>query len=509
MNQKPPRQSAQPSRPQPGDDAADGSSSTHAQTQANAHPAHPAPSAPAEPSRPSAAETPAQTQRRHREARKTISGEESGVSSTTRVAVNRRTIVVRLPDGWARALLCGIEACIFGWGIVMLFAIVAYWAIAANPWLGEMTWQSAIGLSGDAWAVTQGGAAKTGAAAIRVMPLVVAAVDVLILRGLLAGGRAFSPNAQWASIVGYTITAVILAGVSADHTPWWSVIPGAIVISGIAAAWAYLSHLRPWESAAPGSAAYLIWRGLHQALLGFAAVLVMALVAMIVAVAAGAARIHGIRELLSPSVVDEVALGVAEAAFLPNALAWTASWLAGPGFVIGADAVHSPASAPIAPIPAIPMLGAMPETSLSIAVVLIPIAVGVGIGALAAWRFREDTVRAQAIVAAAAVVGFAVLVVFWMATSTMVLGDGRLAHVGPRIALATLLLTLEVMVVAQAVAIMSHPDFRSRARAAAGTGLGEVREFGHGVAAKLEERRGGTGETGASEDRDPPSSIGQ
>lgn len=73
-------------------------------------------------------------------------------------------------------------------------------------------------------------------------------------------------------------------------------------------------------------------------------------------------QIRGIDQLLlSTSAVDSIMIVVAQLFFIPNAIVWALSWLSGPGFYLGSDALHSPTSAPVGPIPAIPLFGATPQ----------------------------------------------------------------------------------------------------------------------------------------------------
>ncbi|WP_402461601.1 cell division protein PerM [Isoptericola aurantiacus] len=74
-----------------------------------------------------------------------------------------------------------------------------------------------------------------------------------------------------------------------------------------------------------------------------------------------------------------------QAALVPNLVVWATAWLAGPGFAVGAASAFSPAGTEAGPLPALPMLGALPGEAWSTPyAVWVPVLV-VGCGAVAGW----------------------------------------------------------------------------------------------------------------------------
>src|SRR5699024_9944393 len=53
-------------------------------------------------------------------------------------------------------------------------------------------------------------------------------------------------------------------------------------------------------------------------------------------------------------------LAVAQLAVAPNLVVWALAWLAGPGFAVGSGTLYSPAEVVSGPLPALPLLGALP-----------------------------------------------------------------------------------------------------------------------------------------------------
>lgn len=73
------------------------------------------------------------------------------------------------------------------------------------------------------------------------------------------------------------------------------------------------------------------------------------------------ATVIGLFESLGPSVVGLVALFVAQLVFVPTLVVWLAAWFIGPGFQLGQAAQFSPLGTDIQALPALPILGALPQ----------------------------------------------------------------------------------------------------------------------------------------------------
>src|SRR5690606_11048883 len=132
-----------------------------------------------------------------------------------------------------------------------------------------------------------------------------------------------------------------------------------------------------------------------------------------------------------------VACAVAQRARQPNLVLWATSWLAGTGFAVGQGTAYAPGGTETGPLPAVPLLGALPgpDWSGSTATAAGPLAV-VACGALAGWfawrRLDPDRVRgvdlAQVLLGTVVLAGLmAGLLQFWAGGAV---GSGRLAQVG-------------------------------------------------------------------------------
>ena len=142
---------------------------------------------------------------------------------------------------------------------------------------------------------------------------------------------------------------------------------------------------------------------------------------------------------------------LAQLAYVPTLIVWAASWLAGPGFAVGAGTAVSPAGTQLGVVPGIPVFGLLPENSSiwMMIVVLVPIAAG----AFAGWAVRSRLVwegtplgMVQRAVIALGIAGASAVVAgLAAALANGSMGPGRLAVVGPAAYPFALALGLEVL----------------------------------------------------------------
>jgi len=165
---------------------------------------------------------------------------------------------------------------------------------------------------------------------------------------------------------------------------------------------------------------------------GIAAVLLAVLVAV------HYADVVRLYEGLHTEVLGGISLTLAQLAFVPTFVIWVASWLVGPGFAVGVGSSVSPLGTALGPLPAIPVLGALPtaDSAYGFLGILVPIVVAF----LAAALLRPRLVRALDgeaplrwfIVSGVAmgIVGGLVLGVLASFASGSA-GPGRLSQIGP------------------------------------------------------------------------------
>jgi len=145
----------------------------------------------------------------------------------------------------------------------------------------------------------------------------------------------------------------------------------------------------------------------------------------------------GLYESLHTEVLGGVALTAGQVAVLPNLVIWAMSWLVGPGFAVGAGSHVSALGTALGPVPAIPVLGALPtaDSPFAFAGLLVPVVaaflVGVAVRPALVRSLRYvGPLAVLAIAAGSGVVG-GLLLGLLAAASGGAAGPGRLAVVGP------------------------------------------------------------------------------
>lgn len=191
-----------------------------------------------------------------------------------------------------------------------------------------------------------------------------------------------------------------------------------------------------------------------------------ALVALSIAMNAGA--IVGLYEALRVDGLGATMLTLGQLAYLPTFIVWAISWLAGPGFAVGAGTAVSPAGTELGIVPAIPVFAALPEnTSMwTLIVVLVPLAAGAFAGwairSRISWEGEDLPLISRATIAlgvALFAAGFGALAAVLASGS---IGPGRMAVTGPEP--GPLALALGITVLIGAGILLLSPRHRAERR---------------------------------------------
>lgn len=291
----------------------------------------------------------------------------------------------------------------------------------------DQLWQALLGALG-IYAVVGGSVAYLSATPEATVPLAAGALIPLVSGGLGLVIGAYREAGEWSRLIGV------------DRAAWL----------------AKTSQSSRWA----GSYAWACLRS------GFLALAVsLGLSALLLAVTLGLrwAEMAAVYQRLDAGIVGGSALTLAQLGFLPNLVVWTLSWASGAGFALGSGSTISPLTTSAGPLPAIPVLGAVPPGTLEygLAALAIPVLAGLLAGW---WFFREGEnhldewleikvaqrwVTASLSTLAAAVLigvtaGVAAGVVAWVSHAS--LGLGRLVDLGPNPLWVGLLIAAEVAV---------------------------------------------------------------
>ena len=145
----------------------------------------------------------------------------------------------------------------------------------------------------------------------------------------------------------------------------------------------------------------------------------------------------GLYEALHTEVVGGIALTAGQLAISPNLVLWAVAWFVGPGFAIGVGSHVSAVGTALGPIPALPVLGALPtgDSAFGFLGVLVPVVAAffAGVAVRPALSRTFDALGPLVVLGVAAgggIVGGA-LTGFLAAASGGAAGPGRLVEVGP------------------------------------------------------------------------------
>ena len=408
--------------------------------------------------------------------------EDSTARTTVTTVSARPTIRVALPQGWARSMLSGIEAALLGWALVVVPTLIAYAAVSSNQWMVSTTWEDAFHFASDLWGASLGARVLSGDVSYRAVPLLFVLLLIGLTKLLLLQGRRFSPASQWMAIPGFAVTALLLAGGIGTNVSVWGALPLAIMIPLIAAAWEVA--LAPTSLELRFELPRWVSVGVRTGWRASWALAVYGGLFLLLSVIVSWSQIRGIDQLLlSTSAVDSIMIVLAQLLFIPNAIVWALSWLSGPGFYLGSDALHSPTSAPVGPIPAIPLFGATPASAPGNWVLLALVLFGVGVGVYLRLRKGSESLLDDLYQGGIAAVVIAAVYLVTSLGSAFVLGTGRLAFLGPRMSLSALCLFAEVACGVLVTVALSHPVSVAWARELVGAGKARVHEHRHHEAA--------------------------
>jgi hypothetical protein len=377
---------------------------------------------------------------------------------------------------WVSGLLAGLQAAVLSLLVVVLPALAAYVATSADPTLSDVGWWRSISVGIGFWLLGQGAHLVTQVATITIMPL---GLTALALFACYASARR-SARTAWsgwfAGIGGYAALAALLSLTQA-------VAPSAVARAALGAAVVAALGLgagilarpdapslpeltRRWWSRVPapirsGAAAGVVALGLLIACASLVAV------GWIIN---GREAVGAIVTGLGLDAIGGIALGLGQLAVLPNLVVWIAAWLAGPGFVVGQGSQYSPTEVVAGPLPALPVMGALPSrVDVASAPELVPLVI-VLIGAVAGWYLSRRIIRSTwrtpllAALAGTATTWLGAFVLLAAASGSA--GPGRFADVGVHLGVVPLLIAAEVGLGLLLVVAPGDREFRAAVRRA-------------------------------------------
>jgi hypothetical protein len=317
------------------------------------------------------------------------------------------------------------------------------WFLADAGAHGQTT--DALRVGADVWLVGHGAQLTVSGAPLGIVPLTVTAVLAVVL---FRFGRWAAVSAQpvdddrsvavaATSLTGIyvviTVVTCVLAAQESASPSLGRAILGSLLVAGIAGTLglgAGTGRLRGWVLLVPAWIRAIAYGAAAAFLLLVAASAVLVAVALAAGLNEASAVMSGLR--LGPG--DYVMYAVATMAVVPNAVLFGSAYLLGPGFAVGTGTVVSPTVVTLGPVPAFPLLAALPGSGptpeWAVGVVAVPVVVG-AIGAVLAQRaYRVPAYDSAALRGFGCGFGGALLTTLAIALAGGPMGTGRMADIG-------------------------------------------------------------------------------
>jgi hypothetical protein len=342
---------------------------------------------------------------------------------------------------WAlvRAGLAGVYAAALGLALCLALGLAGWFATAAGSY-GDT--RDALRVGADAWLLALGGRLDVGATTVTAVPLGLSLVCVL---AAYRGGRRAGPSVGASGALG-SATAVLAAGhavvavVTAVLASTDAAAPhlvrsllggllvgalagGAGLAVGSGAAGSLTGRFPGWVRAAGTGAAATV-------LLTVAASALVVTAALLLDLGSAAnvlARLH-------TGLAGGLLYAVVAAAVAPNVVLLGSAYLLGPGFAVGTGTVVSTSAVAIGPLPAFPLVAALPDAGATPGwaswLPVLPALLGVCGGALLVRRHRPERVEVAALEGLVAGLLAAAVVAALVGLAGGAVGPGRMSEVG-------------------------------------------------------------------------------
>jgi hypothetical protein len=149
-------------------------------------------------------------------------------------------------------------------------------------------------------------------------------------------------------------------------------------------------------------------------------------------------KFSAVYRLLDPGAVGTGLLLLAQLAYLPNAVIWAIAYMLGPGFAVGAGTVAAPSGSVLGPLPAFPLLAALPTGShgsgpgwLAAVMLAVPYLAGIVAGVLTVRLAPSSALESAPVRGFCCGVLTGGVLGVGAAFAGGPLGDGRMTAVGP------------------------------------------------------------------------------
>ncbi len=363
--------------------------------------------------------------------------------------------------------------------VVVLVPVVLTWVVTGG---GTAAWIEVVKLATMLWLLGQHAGLAMDGGNLSLVPLGLAAVPLLasayagtrlarsldpLAERIAAGSSRAAPEpAPRAALLTMAITHGLLGVLvgalcaTADLRPvLWQAFAGPAVVAGLGGAFGSLAYAHGGARGAVAALLDVVPSGPRRLLAPVGAAMavqaVAGAVAVVIGIALGITRVVDLHQALGGGVLGVAMITLLQLLLLPNVVIWAAAALAGPGFAVGAGSTVSALTTTLGPLPALPILGALPDPGPKpgylLAVLLVPVLAG-AVAAEKLLRADEAADRAggpwwgavQDVVALGLFSGGSAGVLAWLSGGPA--GPGRLGDVGPNPLLVAMAVAAEVAV---------------------------------------------------------------
>lgn len=453
-----------------------------------------------------------------------VTGDAADLTPKASSQKTRRTLTVRIPRGITRMVAAALLTCLIPWLIFLSVSAGVYFSTSSNPWMSDTVWTDSLAVGASIWAHGFAVPLPAGlgqAATLSVIPLGLW-IAYLWLGGQLARtfvleSRAvlwFYPFAQ--AIVAVLVGLVVRGTYSLGALFFWTLLHGfATVIYAFYlfdrdqrpdgeklslrhpkarlkveyerfTSWsrqfilrvskpdhAYNQDLenrrlgidrdeRSWDGAnstwtVPG----WVISGLRAGWKVFKLFGIVTLILVVAQVITHFPAVKNILDLYGLSLGAGILIWLAQLLYLPTVQTWALAWILGPGFQQGTGTIRSLTEVKTGPIPAVPILGALPAQTTGYWVLALIVVLSLLCGYLFFTSMARVDFFSHVASFLVATLSFTVLTTWFCFLASGSIGAGRMSMWGPEPLTTAAMGLILVWIPILLVATLIHPHARA------------------------------------------------
>lgn len=453
-----------------------------------------------------------------------VTGDAADLTPKASSQKTRRTLTVRIPRGITRMVAAALLTCLIPWLLFLSVSAGVYFSTSSNPWMSDTVWTDSLAVGASIWAHGFAVPLPAGlgqAATLSVIPLGLW-IAYLWLGGQLARtfvleSRAvlwFYPFAQ--AIVAVLVGLVVRGTYSLGALFFWTLLHGfATVIYAFYlfdrdqrpdgekpslrhpkarlkveyerfTSWsrqfilrvskpdhAYNQDLenrrlgidrdeRSWDGAnstwtVPG----WVISGLRAGWKVFKLFGIVTLILVVAQVITHFPAVKNILDLYGLSLGAGILIWLAQLLYLPTVQTWALAWILGPGFQQGTGTIRSLTEVKTGPIPAVPILGALPAQTPGYWVLALIVVLSLLCGYLFYTSMARVDFFSHVASFLVATLSFTVLTTWFCFLASGSIGAGRMSMWGPEPLTTAAMGFILVWIPILLVATVTHPHARA------------------------------------------------